>query len=82
MFQSPGLFNKDKILAVDKVSFKVFKGEIVGLVGESGSGKSTIAKLVTRLIRPSAGSIYLNGKNKKVTESRNCLLYTSPSPRD
>ena len=74
MFQSPGLFNKDKLLAVNKVSFKVFKGEIVSLVGESGSGKSTIAKLVTRLIRPSAGSIYLNGKNKKVTESRNVPL--------
>ena len=73
-FQSPGLFNKDKLLAVNKVSFKVFKGEIVGLVGESGSGKSTIAKLVTRLIRPSEGSIYLNGKNKKVTESRNVPL--------
>ena len=66
--------NKYKLLAVNKVSFKVFKGEIVGLVGESGSGKSTIAKLVTRLIRPSAGSIYLNGKNKKVTESRNVPL--------
>ena len=73
-FQSPGLFNKNKLLAVNEVSFKVFKGEIVGLVGESGSGKSTIAKLVTRLIRPSAGSIYLNGKNKKVTESRNVPL--------
>ncbi len=73
-FQSPGLFNKDELVAVNKVSFKVFKGEIVGLVGESGSGKSTIAKLVTRLIRPSEGSIYLNGKNKKVTESRNVPL--------
>ena len=73
-FQSPGLFNKNKLLAVNEVSFKVFKGEIVGLVGESGSGKSTIAKLLTRLIRPSAGSIYLNGKNKKVTESRNVPL--------
>ena len=73
-FQSPGLFNKNKLLAVNAVSFKVFKGEIVGLVGESGSGKSTIAKLVTRLIRPSEGSIYLNGKNKKVTESRNVPL--------
>ena len=73
-FQSPGLFNKNKLLAVNEVSFKVFKGEIVGLVGESGSGKSTIAKLLTRLIRPSEGSIYLNGKNKKVTESRNVPL--------
>ena len=74
VFQSPGLFNKNKMRAVNKVSFKVYKGEIVGLVGQSGSGKSTIAKLVTRLIRPSSGSIFLNGKNKKVTESRNVPL--------
>ena len=74
VFQSPGIFNKNKIIAVNNVSFKVFKGEIIALVGESGSGKSTIAKLVTRMIRPSAGSIYLDGKNKKVTESRNVPL--------
>ena len=74
VFQSPGIFNKNKIVAVNDVSFKVFKGEIVALVGESGSGKSTIAKLITRLMRPSKGSIYLNGKNKKVTESRNVPL--------
>ena len=74
VFQSPGLFNKNKLIAVNKVSFKVYKGEIVGLVGQSGSGKSTIAKIVTRLIRPSSGSIFLNGKNKKVTESRNVPL--------
>ena len=74
VFQSPGLFNKNQLKAVNKVSFKVYKGEIVGLVGQSGSGKSTIAKIVTRLIRPSSGSIFLNGKNKKVTESRNVPL--------
>ena len=74
VFQSPGIFNKSKIIAVNDVSFKVFKSEIVALVGESGSGKSTIAKLVTRMIRPSEGSIYLNGKNKRVTESRNVPL--------
>ena len=62
VFQSPGIFNKSKIIAVNDVSFKVFKREILALVGESGSGKSTIAKLVTRMIRPSEGSIYLNSK--------------------
>ena len=74
VFESPGLFNKNIIKAVDGVSFEVFEGEIIGLVGESGSGKSTIAKLITRLIRPSAGSIYLHGENSKVTESRNVPL--------
>ena len=43
-------------------------------MGESGSGKSTIAKLIARLIRPSAGSIYLHGENRQVTESRNVPL--------
>ena len=73
-FQSPGLFNKNKLTAVDDISFKISEGEIVGLVGESGSGKSTIAKLVTRLIRPTSGTIYLNGENKQVTEARNVPL--------
>ena len=74
VFQSPGFFNKNKFIAVNDVSFKIHKGEIVGLVGESGSGKSTVAKLVTRLIRPSGGSIHLDGENKRVTESRNVPL--------
>ena len=73
-FQSPGLFNKNKLTAVDDISFKISEGEIVGLVGESGSGKSTIAKLVTRLIRPTSGTIYLNGENRQVTEARNVPL--------
>tara|TARA_A100000164_G_scaffold84722_1_gene72464 strand:+ start:2954 stop:4594 length:1641 start_codon:yes stop_codon:yes gene_type:complete len=73
-FQSPGLLSKDNLIAVNDISFKIFEGEIVGLVGESGSGKSTIAKLVTRLIRPSMGSIYLDGKDRKITDSRNVPL--------
>ena len=73
-FQMPGLINKNDFIAVSDVSFKISRGEIVALVGESGSGKSTIAKLITRLIRPTAGKILLDGKNKKVTEARNVPL--------
>ena len=47
-----------KVKALDNVSFELFQGETFGLVGESGSGKSTIAKIITGLVRPSKGEIY------------------------
>lgn len=47
--------------AVDNVSFTLHKGEKLGIVGGSGCGKSTVAKLVTRLIEPTAGSARLDG---------------------
>ena len=47
--------------AVDGVSFTLPRGETLALVGESGCGKSTIAKLILRLIEPTAGSVLLEG---------------------
>lgn len=51
------------VQAVDKVSFAVKKGETLGMVGESGCGKTTVGRTLLRLIEPTAGDVYFEGKN-------------------
>ncbi len=49
--------------AVDNVSFTIRRGETLGLVGESGSGKSTVARMLLRLIEPTAGQVRYDGRD-------------------
>lgn len=48
---------------MDGVSFKIQKGETIGLVGESGCGKSTTGYSIMRLYKPTAGEIIFDGKD-------------------
>lgn len=47
--------------AVDNISFKLEKGEIVGLLGENGAGKTTTMRMISTMLKPSSGSINVNG---------------------
>jgi peptide/nickel transport system ATP-binding protein/oligopeptide transport system ATP-binding protein len=51
------------VQAVDGISFEVQKGGSLGLVGESGCGKSTTGRLITRLYKPTGGSMMFEGKD-------------------
>jgi peptide/nickel transport system ATP-binding protein len=54
-------FARQKLRAVDDVSFSVARGEVLGIVGESGCCKSTLARIVMALDRPTAGDVLLEG---------------------
>ncbi len=56
------LFSKQETQVLKEVSFKLNKGDSLGLIGESGSGKSTIAKLILKVWKQSKGEISLYGK--------------------
>ena len=53
----------DGTRAVDDISFEISEGECVTFVGPSGCGKTTTVKLLNRLVEPTGGKVYLNGKD-------------------
>ena len=48
--------------AVDRVSFSVTKPELIGMIGPNGAGKTTLTNVMSGMLKPSSGTIYLNGR--------------------
>ena len=55
--------NYDRIRAVDNVSFKAGEGEVIALLGPNGAGKSTLMNMMAGYLAPSAGDIFICGRN-------------------
>lgn len=61
------------ILALNNVDFKVHRAEIVGLVGDNGAGKSTLIKILSGVLHPTGGEIFIEGKKKVFDSARDAM---------
>ena len=61
--------------ALKNATFSVSKGEFVAVVGESGSGKSTLLNLIGGLDTPTAGKVFLDGRDLFSTKERNLTVF-------
>src|SRR5262245_1296840 len=58
----------EEFRALDDVSFEIMYGDAVGIVGGNGAGKSTLLKILSRVMRPSAGTAELHGRLASLLE--------------
>ncbi|WP_312474240.1 ABC transporter ATP-binding protein [Neobacillus sp.] len=77
---------KNWVKSVDKVSFKLHEGEVLGVIGESGCGKSTLGKVLIQLESQTDGEILLKGesvsglikKDKKLFKRNSQMIFQNP----
>ncbi|MCI5996338.1 MAG: ABC transporter ATP-binding protein [Blautia sp.] len=61
------------VVANDKVSLDIYKGEILSLLGENGSGKTTLMNMLSGIYFPDEGQIFINGKEVVIKSPRDAL---------
>lgn len=65
-----GFFKKKPLVAVENVSLRVERGEIVGLLGVNGAGKTTLLKMLCGLLKPTSGEVFIDGQSLEKNRSR------------
>ena len=55
------------LTALDKVDFHIGKNEVVGLLGDNGAGKSTLIKMMSGVVAPDTGDVFVDGKETKIS---------------
>lgn len=73
-----------RFAAVDHVSFSMDQGELVAIIGRSGNGKSTLLNLIAGLLKPTSGTVEIDGRNVsscRTRSSRSCATRRSGSSR-
>lgn len=63
-----GTYNKNEFWAVKDVSFKVGKGELIGIIGTNGAGKSTLLKVISGIMIPTTGTLSVQGSIASLLE--------------
>ena len=64
----------NNILAVRNINFKINKGSIVGLLGPNGCGKTTTIGMMLGLIKPTSGTVFIDGQNIENENNRTKIL--------
>ena len=77
-----GLFSREKVVksAVKDISFTIKDGEIVGYIGSNGAGKSTTIKMMTGILTPTKGNVFMFGdsvKHERIQKNKRCSFFYS-----
>jgi simple sugar transport system ATP-binding protein len=62
-----------RVRALDDVTFRVFRNEIVGLLGDNGAGKSTLIKVLSGAVRATSGEIYIKGRKVDIRNTTDAI---------